>query len=863
MNKVIRNLLAVACLTTAITASAVQAKRGFHEVQQPDGTTVKVELRGDENFHAYFTEDGLPTQRNAEGFLCYVTEEGLSTVVAHPAGVRGAEEQAFLALNANKMDFSKMVANSPRFQARKAEEQARRILNDNGPARTHHLMDAETPHEGEQHILVILTQFTDKQFLDGEGAHEVYDSIYNNLESVSVGKYFRDQSNNVYQPVIDVKGPVTVSHNYSYYGGNDWSGNDQRPGAMVAEALQLVPDLDLSLYDSDNNGEADVVIILYAGEGEASSYDSNTIWPHQWYLTSSDWHQRVNINGTYANKYACFNEVKGRSNPPVLDGIGTFCHEFSHCLGLPDFYTTNYSGYYGMDAWSLMDYGCYNGDGYLPCGYTAYEKWCFDWLDYQEPDTNTEVTLVPNDQRTESRPNQAVRLTSPNPNDFIVLEARHKEGWNADDAAEGLIAIHCAYNENRWSSNNLNNFSDQGMTILPADNQLSSASNRGDLYPYNGNDQLTDESTPATKTNSGQLYGKPVTEITKGENGAVTFWYCKDVLPDPVALEVPATHYPTTTNENHDCFTAVWDAVEGAASYTLELLDKGELGSNVIADYNLSASLPDDWTGENAAYDAEEQAVVVGDDKGPGKLISPTELQVDENRQISVVIDGRAKGVETVKVAISLRTAEGRAISSKTLTFDSIYAPVAVVFKGAIGTDYNITMATIARKKNLAVKRLRAYNGAVPADVPCRVIYEAEMAPGFEAPAVSGNDLSTVVEGLTTTSYDFTSLRPSGFYGWRVKAIAADPTINVDSPWSSYLNVDLGSLGTQTALEMNRVDAAQQIRVEGTTVYAPADARVFTPAGVEMRAAAAGVFHLSAGLYIVSTSEGSTKISLK
>ena len=52
-----------------------------------------------------------------------------------------------------------------------------------------------------------------------------------------------------------------------------------------------------------------------------------------------------------------------------------YAHEFSHCLGLPDLYDTGYSGYYGMGSWDLMCDGSYNGDTFVPAGYTSYEKW--------------------------------------------------------------------------------------------------------------------------------------------------------------------------------------------------------------------------------------------------------------------------------------------------------------------------------------------------------------------------------------------------------------------------------------------------------------------------------------------------------
>ena len=45
---------------------------------------------------------------------------------------------------------------------------------------------------------------------------------------------------------------------------------------MVGQACQgLDSSIDFSLYDNDGDGECDVVIVLYAGDGEASSYDDD------------------------------------------------------------------------------------------------------------------------------------------------------------------------------------------------------------------------------------------------------------------------------------------------------------------------------------------------------------------------------------------------------------------------------------------------------------------------------------------------------------------------------------------------------------------------------------------------------------
>lgn len=59
---------------------------------------------------------------------------------------------------------------------------------------------------------------------------------------------------------------------------------------------------------------------------------------------------------------------RGPSSGKKPAGIGTFCHEYSYTLGLPDFYNTKDADDFTMDTWSVMDYGMYNGDGYVPVG---------------------------------------------------------------------------------------------------------------------------------------------------------------------------------------------------------------------------------------------------------------------------------------------------------------------------------------------------------------------------------------------------------------------------------------------------------------------------------------------------------------
>ena len=73
MKKPITGLFLASAIFAAFTAQAIPAKRGLSDFRQPDGSTVKVTLNGDENCHYYLSEDGLPLTTDSEGYLRYTS----------------------------------------------------------------------------------------------------------------------------------------------------------------------------------------------------------------------------------------------------------------------------------------------------------------------------------------------------------------------------------------------------------------------------------------------------------------------------------------------------------------------------------------------------------------------------------------------------------------------------------------------------------------------------------------------------------------------------------------------------------------------------------------------------------------------
>lgn len=553
-------LLTGLTLGIAIPAFSVPARQGVRTYTQSDGTSISVMLIGDEHFHTFVTTDGLTVERDSSGDFYYLSPAGRTSVLAHNPELRGEKETDYLESAKASLSVENLF-----------DSRAEKIAHRRAPEIETRANVSQVPHEGSPRVPIILVEYKDKKFTDADPL-TTFKDFFNTGEK-SAYRYFYDQSNGKFTPQFDVYGPYTLSENRAYYGGNDMYGEDKGVGKMVAEGvLGLDNQIDYSLYDNDKDGECDVMIVLYAGDGEASSYANdaeNAIWPCQWTLTGSDYRKALTLDDTKINKFAVFNEVNG-SNLRKIDGIGTFCHEFSHCLGLPDFYDTTYGPRFGMGPWSLLDAGSYNDDCYTPVGYSAYEKEFMGWIRIEEGRPDTYYTL-PIFNKGSEETDKAVRLSNPNdPDEYFIIENRRRQGWDKYMAAEGLFIYHVAYNSYAWQNNTVNN-SLQRMTPVPSDNSLKMNSYnyggtmvyeintgdlRGDLWPYGGNNSFTDSSLPAQEMYTGGLLGKPVTEMKINSDGTASFWLQKGDPSGVNEIEVVSdseTEYFTLQGVRIDC----------------------------------------------------------------------------------------------------------------------------------------------------------------------------------------------------------------------------------------------------------------------------------------------------------------------
>ncbi|MBR1804651.1 MAG: M6 family metalloprotease domain-containing protein, partial [Muribaculaceae bacterium] len=562
-------MLSLLCMWSVL--QAVPAKRGFHTFTQSDGTSITVQMVGDEFHHSLMTRDGLTVGRGADGNFYYRTIDGLTQQQAHDAGNRSASENAFVASLRDQMTMG--AIESQRAKGRRAA--ARRKVG-----------STQVPTSGSPRVPIILVNFADKQM-----SHTKADFVSQYTSgATSAYQYFVDQSNGQYQPQFDVYGIFTLPHNRAYYGGSADYGADDLTATMVGDAIDKAGNaIDWSQYDNDGDGEADVCIVVFAGVGQAQAWATvlEAIWPCQWNLTAGAYYNdgtgARTRNGVKIDRFAVFNEIYGAEDDGTqMDGVGTFCHEFSHCLGLPDFYETNSItlGYYGMGTWSLMDYGCYNNDGYTPVGYSAYEKNFMGWLDYITPVEGTQYTLTAMNQKSAAT-DQAIKITSHlNSNEYFIMENRRKQGWDKYIMDEGLLITHFTYLADRWASNSVNNESIQLATVVHADDADYIDDDGADLYGET-NHEFTKDSSPASKLNlmaNGSLASytgaagtldKPVTEININSDGTVSLWYVKGSSTGP-QLDAPVLN--AATNVDMFSFDIAWTHTAATdVTYTLSV----------------------------------------------------------------------------------------------------------------------------------------------------------------------------------------------------------------------------------------------------------------------------------------------------
>lgn len=438
----------------SLTMHAIPADPTPLQVTQPDGSTLTIKLHGDEFFHMTTTIDGYTVLKNANGYYTYARQQAdgslaPSNTIARDMAYRTAADRAALAA------LPKGLTDRPRssnglMKLSRRNASMRRVGSDGH-------MDYDR-FRG----LIILVNYTDKQFSMPE-ANAFYNDMVNTPNFTgytlngrrvnmtgSVRDYFYDNSNHIFDPKFDVVGPVDVNFTCTAPKGSDNAAPIFYAALNAADSL-----VNYSDYDTDGDGYVDMVFFLVAGL--SANYNGNNedyLWPHMYYL-----YRAPMLDGVGFGLYACSTEIAGweQSYYRDVNGIGTFCHEFGHVLGLPDLYDTDYQDGGGQSRdpgeWSIMAGGSGSNFGRNPVGYSLYERYALGFTQPTLITTAGNITMQPLDQS-----NQGYRLNTSKEREFFLIENRQNSGkWDRYLPGHGMLVAHVdSTNARIWDYNEVN-----------------------------------------------------------------------------------------------------------------------------------------------------------------------------------------------------------------------------------------------------------------------------------------------------------------------------------------------------------------------------------------------------------------------
>lgn len=236
----------------------------------------------------------------------------------------------------------------------------------------------------------------------------------------SVTNYYRKQSSGRYSVEGTVTDWVKVRYNQARYGRsngfpcggivcnnsfelvrdgvNQWFADQVASGRTAEEVRAELATFDVwDRYDFDGDGnfnESDGYIdhfqIVHSGGDQADGdpiYGEDALWSHRSFAFPNTTEgpngnlqggAQVGSSGLWVGDYTM---------QPENGGIGVFCHEYAHDLGLPDLYDTSGGGQNHVNWWSLMAQQRVSGPGEVLASRVndmdAWSKLQLGWLDYE------------------------------------------------------------------------------------------------------------------------------------------------------------------------------------------------------------------------------------------------------------------------------------------------------------------------------------------------------------------------------------------------------------------------------------------------------------------------------------------------
>lgn len=490
---------------------------------QENGEEVNLRVFGDEDYARYEDLQGYTVVYDRErGKYCYAdlqstgfVSTGIDINQAPPSGIARHLEEP--------ITVKRSRANERRQKSSPEALRHENVIRTFGPNQG--LLEGRQLSIGRVRGLTILVNFQD--ITSTTTAADVTEMLNGNNYTrngniCSVREYFLRVSNNNLDYTNTVVGPFTLSKNRQHYINN----------LLVEEALQLAVDsgLDLTQFDSRNEGIIDALNILYAGQ----SIYQGELWPHNYFID-------LRFGAMRTNLYLLTS--LGR-NPNELT-IGTFCHENGHLLcRFPDMY--DYGERDGDDKdsagigyYCLMGAGNHLGNGLSPAPVSAYLRdlagWCNNVVDLNTPST---YQALSGDYGTVMK----YRLNN-KPNEYFIIENKSRIGLDRACPSSGLVIYHCdIFGSNEFQQGTATKH--YQCAVLQADGRrdLENNQNQGDgsdLFASLSGIVVSDISSPNSREWDGRESGLVISDISApGQTISFTVGQTHSLTPQTIEKEV-------------------------------------------------------------------------------------------------------------------------------------------------------------------------------------------------------------------------------------------------------------------------------------------------------------------------------------
>jgi M6 family metalloprotease-like protein len=395
---------------------------------QPDGSSFRARLFGDEWRHWYETEEGYTILQDAGGTWVYAAS--VKRELLPSSAVVGVDAPPTFAPTHLRSEGGEPLT-----------------MGWTSPARTSIL--------GTAKVVVILIDFTDTpvgQGSKGPRTASFYGDPSTGLIFGSNQGKMKHYYNEVSYGQLTIDGVIandawhTSSHTMAFYGADCNPGNCPALAGrnldncnvcineLAREAVQKADaaGFDFAPYDENGDGVVDHVMIVHAGHDQAQSGSLGDIWSHRYGIVPGE-----PVDGV---------EVWGYTMLSEFDAMSVFAHEFMHDLGAPDLYDRNSSNTLPMGDWCLMSTFVKSDQPPLLCGLLKYDLNASFQDGISGWAATTQLTSDGTYSIGQSDLNQsgAIYVTPAFPtNEFFVLENRQRTGYYDSSVPEaGIIITH-------------------------------------------------------------------------------------------------------------------------------------------------------------------------------------------------------------------------------------------------------------------------------------------------------------------------------------------------------------------------------------------------------------------------------------